>query len=105
MPKRRRRLSHLVWAELLAPWIFPISLDGTREWKWWNPRGFLLLVCSPVAVLWALHPNNGATWWARCLVALAGVAGMAVLVLASAGYRRLAAPPTTTHSSEEHPPS
>ncbi|UQA97466.1 phage holin family protein [Streptomyces halobius] len=105
MPKRRRWLSHLVWTEFLAPWIFPINLDGTREWKWWNPRGFLLLVCSPVAVLWALGPNNDATWWARILTALAGVVGAAVLVLAFIGYRRLAAPPAATNDSDPHSPS
>ncbi|GHF46201.1 hypothetical protein [Streptomyces morookaense] len=102
MPKSLPWLSRLAWTEFLAPWFFPISLDGTREHKRWDPRRLLLLVGSPVAVLWALAPNNSATWWTRFLTALAGVVGMTVLMLAFVGYRRLAAPPTAPNDSEEH---
>ncbi|WP_372405053.1 hypothetical protein [Streptomyces luteireticuli] len=90
MPKRLPWLSGLAWTEFLAPWFFPVRLDGTRVRKGWDPRRLLLLAGSPVAVLWALAPDNSASWWVRCLTALAGLAGAAVLVLAFVGYRRLA---------------
>ncbi|MEU1307874.1 hypothetical protein ABZ419_03105 [Streptomyces cinnamoneus] len=95
MPKRRRWLSHLAWTEFLAPGIFPINLDGTRKQRW-DPRRFLVLACGPMAVIWALVPNNESPWWTRCLTALAGTACAAVLVLAFIGYRRLGASPAAS---------